>query len=127
MRHLGIFVLILHVSLASTFRSTVQPSSQNATVDTPNAKDLRDLRLVGQYAPCIGKLEIYYRGQWNSVCSSMLDSAAGKVICKQIFCSSFHALSTSPNSQETDPVLLDRIQCNGTESSLWDCSFTTSS
>ncbi|XP_043557568.1 deleted in malignant brain tumors 1 protein-like [Chiloscyllium plagiosum] len=127
MQHLGIFVLILHVSLSSTIRSTVQPSNQNATVDAQNEKDFRDLRLVGQLAPCIGKLEIYYRGQWNSVCSGVLDSAAGKVICKQILCSSFHTLTTSPNPQETGPILLDRIQCNGTESSLWDCSFTTSS
>ncbi|XP_059506820.1 deleted in malignant brain tumors 1 protein [Stegostoma tigrinum] len=105
---------------------TIQLSSENASVEIANKKELRPPRLVGQYAPCIGNLEVYHRGQWKSVCSSRWDSAAGKVVCKQTGCDSYHTTSENPIPQETGPVLLDKIQCKGTESSLSECTFSPS-
>ncbi|XP_020379640.2 scavenger receptor cysteine-rich type 1 protein M130-like isoform X1 [Rhincodon typus] len=103
MHRLGMFVLIRLVSM-----------------------ELRTPRLVGPYAPCVGNLEVYHRGQWNSVCSSRWDSAAGQVVCKQIGCDSYHTTSANSIPQETGPVLLDKIQCKGTESSLSECTLSPS-
>ncbi|XP_078059647.1 scavenger receptor cysteine-rich domain-containing protein DMBT1-like [Mustelus asterias] len=106
-------------------RSSVQPSSQSYTVDGVNDKELRDVRLVGREAPCIGQLKIYYRGQWGSVCSSLWDSTTGDVVCRQIGCTAYHTTITTSISQDTGPILMDKFRCNGTESSLWQCPFST--
>ncbi|XP_043557567.1 deleted in malignant brain tumors 1 protein-like [Chiloscyllium plagiosum] len=106
--------------------STVQPSSATTSVEIVNTKEFISPMLVGPYAPCVGNLVVYYRGQWNSVCSSLWDSANGKIVCKQIGCGSYHTTSTNPITQETGPMLLDKIQCKGTESSLSECALNSS-
>ncbi|XP_038671383.1 antigen WC1.1-like [Scyliorhinus canicula] len=121
MKSLGILMLSLQVSMAAKFGTTLHPSVQHATVEAVNEKELRYARLVGPDAPCAGELKVYYRGQWNSVCSSHWDSAASEIACKQIGCVSYHTMLQTTISEETRSVLLDKVQCNGTESSLSEC------
>ncbi|XP_072427951.1 scavenger receptor cysteine-rich domain-containing protein DMBT1-like [Chiloscyllium punctatum] len=105
---------------------TVQPSNETTSAEIVHKKELISSMLVGPYAPCIGSLLVYSRGQWNSVCSSLWDSADGKIVCKQIGCGSYHTTSTNPITQETGPMLVDKIQCKGTESSLSECALNSS-
>ncbi|XP_043557571.1 deleted in malignant brain tumors 1 protein-like [Chiloscyllium plagiosum] len=113
-------------SRVSAVDSSVQPSSQNATVEPVNDKELSESRLVGQEAPCVGLLQVRYRGQWGSVCSSLWDSTVGEVVCRQNGCNAYHTTVSIPISQETGPILLDKVHCAGTESSLSECSFSAS-
>ncbi|XP_048460502.1 deleted in malignant brain tumors 1 protein-like [Rhincodon typus] len=87
-------------------------------------RKLRNPTLVGPHAPCGGVLKVYDRGQWKYVCSSRWDSAAGRVVCKQIGCEFY--LTEQPHPIPSGPVLLDKIQCKGTESSLSECAFIPS-
>ncbi|XP_041035645.1 deleted in malignant brain tumors 1 protein-like [Carcharodon carcharias] len=116
----------LHIQADATVGTSLHPTRQIATVEATTQKDLSHVRLVGQRSSCIGELNVYYRGQWRSVCSSLWDSATGEVVCKQIGCGFHHSSTSSPISQETGSPLLNKIQCNGTEASLSDCSFSAS-
>ncbi|XP_048460501.1 scavenger receptor cysteine-rich type 1 protein M130-like [Rhincodon typus] len=116
-----------HVAtLVSAIGSFVQPFSQNSTVERVNDKELSELKLIGPEAPCIGLLQVRYRGRWGSVCSSPWDSSTGEVVCRQIGCNAYHTTLAIPISQETGPILLDKVHCNGTESSLWECPLSAS-
>ncbi|XP_072329695.1 scavenger receptor cysteine-rich domain-containing protein DMBT1-like [Scyliorhinus torazame] len=108
------------------FGTSLQPSVQHTTVKAVNEKELRYARLVGPEAPCVGELKVYYRGQWNSVCSSLWDSAASEIVCKQIGCVSYHTTLKKSISEETRSVMLDKVQCYGTESSLSECQIKPS-
>ncbi|XP_067898921.1 deleted in malignant brain tumors 1 protein-like isoform X2 [Heterodontus francisci] len=123
MQGVGLLLPVLQALMFSASQRSVQPTSQSASVQT--AKE-RVLRLEGPDAPCVGELKVYDRGQWASVCSSLSDSATGEVICRQIGCESYYSSFTSPISQETGPVLLVKVECKGTESSLWECPSSVS-
>ncbi|XP_043557570.1 deleted in malignant brain tumors 1 protein-like [Chiloscyllium plagiosum] len=110
----------------SAIGSSKQPSSQDTTVGPVNDKELSESRLVGLERTCAGQLLVRYRGRWGSVCSSLWDSTAGEVVCRQIGCNAYHATLPIPLSQETGPILLEKVHCNGTESSLSECSFSAS-
>ncbi|XP_072427949.1 scavenger receptor cysteine-rich type 1 protein M130-like, partial [Chiloscyllium punctatum] len=97
----------------SAIGSSVQPSIQNATVEPVNGKELSESRLVGPEAPCIGLLQVRYRGQWGSVCSGLWDSTAGEVVCRQNGCNAYHTTVPIPISKESGPILLEQIRCSG--------------
>ncbi|XP_043558501.1 deleted in malignant brain tumors 1 protein-like isoform X2 [Chiloscyllium plagiosum] len=101
MHRLGVFVLILHVSM-----------------------ELRNPTLLGPHAPCGGILKVYDRGQWKFVCSNSWDSAAGEVVCKQIGCEFY--VTVQIQSIPHGSAFLDKIQCEGTESSLSECALSPS-
>ena len=81
-----------------------------------------DIRLSGGFSDYEGRLEIYYNGQWGTVCDDYFNSNpnAGIVACRQLgfggFISQFNA------NGGTDIILLDDVVCTGSESTLMACS-----
>ncbi|XP_078420745.1 scavenger receptor cysteine-rich type 1 protein M130-like [Cetorhinus maximus] len=122
----GVACWILVRITVGTVGTSLHPTLESATVETTNQKELMHVRLLGLDTPCVGELKVYYRDQWTSVCSSLWDSADGEVVCKQLGCGFYHRSTRSPISQETGSLLLDKVQCKGTEASLSECPFSTS-
>uniref|UniRef100_A0A3Q1EN57 HHIP like 1 n=1 Tax=Acanthochromis polyacanthus TaxID=80966 RepID=A0A3Q1EN57_9TELE len=70
-----------------------------------------------------GRVEIYINGEWGTVCDDLWTIQNARVVCHQL---GFQfALTAAKNSEFGEGkdlrILLDDVQCEGTESSLLDC------
>ena len=110
-----------------------------------------DLRLVGGETEMEGRVEVCgdNYGRWGTVCNKQWTAAHTKVVCRNLGFSDsegiMHTLIYSLHIQlipfswctgsyhESDfgegaiPILMDYVNCSGTEFRLWDCPHFTHS
>uniref|UniRef100_A0A3Q0SGD8 Si:ch211-136a13.1 n=1 Tax=Amphilophus citrinellus TaxID=61819 RepID=A0A3Q0SGD8_AMPCI len=71
-----------------------------------------------------GRVEIFIRGQWGTVCDDLFTSKAGTVVCRQLGFSTALAVMKRATLGEADSsvrILLDDVECEGGERSLLEC------
>ena len=69
-----------------------------------------------------GRVEIYNNGAWGTVCHDSWDIQDANVVCISIgFPRAAAALGGAAFGQGTGAVLLDDVNCTGTESAIFDC------
>ena len=81
------------------------------------------MRLVGGGSPGEGRVEVYYGGQWGTVCHDGWDNVDAGVVCRGLgYGSSGSATYYATFGQGTGPIWLDRIACRGNEYNLANCT-----
>ncbi|KAK3586774.1 hypothetical protein CHS0354_016949 [Potamilus streckersoni] len=100
------------------------PMPNYTTVTTPSPSGGLKVRLVNGPSCIVGRVEIWYQGQWGTVCDDNWSNADAEVICRMLGYSTFGAIAydSARYGQGTGPILLDEVMCYGWESSIADCS-----
>lgn len=69
-------------------------------------------------------MELWQEGHWGTVCDDQWDLRDGDVVCAQLSCGS--ALNVTGQDGAFGPgiglVLLDEVNCGGSERTLWECT-----
>uniref|UniRef100_A0A4W5NFM9 SRCR domain-containing protein n=1 Tax=Hucho hucho TaxID=62062 RepID=A0A4W5NFM9_9TELE len=81
------------------------------------------VRLAGGSHHCEGRVELWREGKWGTVCDDSWDLRDGGVVCAQLGCGSALNVSGQDGSFEAGVglVLLDEVNCGGSERNLWEC------
>ncbi len=85
------------------------------------AYDSSSVRLVNGEARH-GRVEVFYNGQWGTVCDDTWHLIDTGVVCRQLgFAGALSAPCCAAYGQGVDPIWLDAVDCGGDEASLDDC------
>ncbi|XP_025103262.1 deleted in malignant brain tumors 1 protein-like isoform X2 [Pomacea canaliculata] len=70
-----------------------------------------------------GRLEIFYHGEWNTVCDDTFGREEAQVACRMLGFNSTEAAAVSSEKygHGTGRILLLKMECNGNETSLANC------
>ncbi|XP_035536043.1 HHIP-like protein 1 isoform X4 [Morone saxatilis] len=71
-----------------------------------------------------GRVEIFIRGEWGTVCDDLFSNKAGTVVCRQLGFTTALAVMKRAALGEADRsvrILLDDVECEGGERSLLEC------
>lgn len=75
-----------------------------------------------------GRVEIFVRGEWGTVCDDLFDNKAATVVCKQLgFAIALRVAKPGEMGRLATNfrILLDDVECEGTERTLLHCKHAT--
>ncbi|XP_042750089.1 antigen WC1.1-like isoform X1 [Lagopus leucura] len=93
-----------------------------ACPNSTSCTDREKIRAVGGKDGCSGRVEVWHRGSWGTVCDDSWDVQDAEVACRQLGCGpALSALAEAAFGEGTGPIWLEQVECRGMEPSLQDC------
>ncbi|XP_069056627.1 CD5 antigen-like isoform X2 [Pleurodeles waltl] len=85
------------------------------------------VRLVDGPDACSGRLEVYYKHEWGTVCNDYWDFKDAEVVCRELACGGpkKHKLPRPKSDKAPERIWLDDVNCRGDEISLEYCQHRT--
>ncbi|XP_043946450.1 galectin-3-binding protein-like [Protopterus annectens] len=81
-----------------------------------------DVRLSNGNKPNNGRVEVYYDGQWGTICDDGWDINDADVVCRFLgYGNATKAIGNAAFGSGSGPIILEGVECDGTESSLAFC------
>ena len=81
-----------------------------------------DLRLVGGARDNEGRVEVYHRGEWGTVCDDSWSITDAHVVCRQLgYSGATSARTQAFYGRGSGPIYYDDVACTGSETRLADC------
>ena len=69
-----------------------------------------------------GRVEVYYNGEWGTVCDNRWNHFDAGVVCRQLGFGSYgSSYANAYFGQGSGPIWLDGVRCTGSESTLASC------
>ena len=79
-------------------------------------------RLVEGPDELSGRVEVRHNGTWGTVCDDGWDDTDASVVCQSLGYSGGKARTGAAFGKGSGEILLDNVNCNGTERDLTECS-----
>ncbi|VDI32452.1 Hypothetical predicted protein [Mytilus galloprovincialis] len=91
-------------------------------MSSPSEKDEGLLRLISNSAANKGRLEINYKGEWGTICSTRFDDVGAAVACRQLGYRSGQMIRHHYVEDGQGSIWFDNINCSGSENKLIKCT-----
>uniref|UniRef100_K1QE02 Deleted in malignant brain tumors 1 protein n=1 Tax=Magallana gigas TaxID=29159 RepID=K1QE02_MAGGI len=85
---------------------------------------INNVRLVGGNSSAEGRVEVFYNGEWGTVCDDNFDDKDAAVVCSMLGYSSMNAKSKQQAffGQGTGRIWIDELKCTDYDTSIFNCS-----
>ncbi|KAI2549320.1 lysyl oxidase like 2, partial [Homo sapiens] len=101
-----------------------QPAPEYHQPQAPANVAKIQLRLAGQKRKhSEGRVEVYYDGQWGTVCDDDFSIHAAHVVCRELgYVEAKSWTASSSYGKGEGPIWLDNLHCTGNEATLAACT-----
>lgn len=99
-------------------------SHQNLEGVEPPTEPAVPIRLADGFSPYEGRLEVYMNGKWGTVCDDMWSLTDADVACRQLGFGSALSVRGSTYGEGSGRILMDDVECTGTETTLISCQYS---